>query len=38
MAPVAKSTIVPGQNNKISATNAAPLIDLAGSPSFGFVF
>lgn len=37
MAPVAKSTTAPGQNNKTSATNAPPLMALAGSPGAGFV-
>jgi hypothetical protein len=37
IAPVAKSTMVPGQNKTMSAIKAPPLIALDGSPSFGFV-
>ncbi|GEM_PF-5000148 len=38
IAPVAKSTIVPGKNNRISAIKAKTLTSLCGSPGRGFVF
>ena len=37
IAPVAKSTIKPGQNRTIFAINAPALTFRAGSPAVGFV-
>ena len=37
MAPVAKSTMAPGQKSTISHTRAAALMGLAGWPTGGFV-
>lgn len=37
MAPVAKSTTAPGQNNRMSAIRAPARTCLVGSPAAGFV-